>query len=209
MKTIYTAVGGPRQGVRATMNLYLQEISEKFAWKKRPLVIVVPGGGYAYTSDREADPIAMQFLSFGYHVAILRYSCKDTRYPDALLQLATAHVYIRRHADEFGIDENKIFSCGFSAGGHLVGSYCERWSADFVRDTLNDDLDKNFKKNEKRVEKSELKPNGMILGYPVITSGEYAHKGSFENLIGMESDFEDLDEYKAKMDEVSLEKHSK
>ena len=33
-------------------------------------------------------------------------------------------------------------------------------------------------------EHARLKPNGMILCYPVITSGEFAHRGSFENLLG-------------------------
>ena len=30
----------------------------------------------------------------------------------------------------------------------------------------------------------QIRPNGMILCYPVITSGEYAHRGSFEALLG-------------------------
>ena len=29
-----------------------------------------------------------------------------------------------------------------------------------------------------------LRPNAQILGYPVITSGRFAHRGSFENLLG-------------------------
>lgn len=32
----------------------------------RPSVLVIPGGGYEMTSDREAEPIAMQFLAAGF-----------------------------------------------------------------------------------------------------------------------------------------------
>ena len=39
-----------------------------------------------------------------------------------------------------------------------------------------------------------VKPNGMILSYPVITSGEFAHTGSFECLLG--EDYNDLDKRK-------------
>ena len=34
------------------------------------------------------------------------------------------------------------------------------------------------------IEFGENRPDGMILAYPVITSGEFAHRGSFNNLIG-------------------------
>ena len=32
--------------------------------------------------------------------------------------------------------------------------------------------------------KTCYQPNGLILAYPVITSGEFAHRGSFVNLMG-------------------------
>ena len=40
----------------------------------RPMILLCPGGGYEHTSDREAEPVAMQLLAQGYHVGILRYS---------------------------------------------------------------------------------------------------------------------------------------
>lgn len=42
----------------------------------RPSVLVIPGGGYEMTSDREAEPIAMQFLAAGFNAFVLRYSVK-------------------------------------------------------------------------------------------------------------------------------------
>lgn len=207
MKTIFAVVGGTRHGMEATLHVHLQDLSQNFAWRVRPMVIVCPGGAYAYTSDREADPVAMQFLAMGYNAAVLRYSCAPARYPDALIQLGRAHLYLRRHAEEFRIDPNAIYSIGFSAGGHLVCNYCERWTEDFVRQQLEYDLEHSLAKENKHVDVEELRPNGMMLGYPVISSGEYAHRGSFESLLGTAADYESEEKYRGLLEEVSLEKH--
>ena len=45
----------------------------------RPVIVICPGGGYTMTSDREAEPIAMQYLARGYHAVILRYSVAPAR----------------------------------------------------------------------------------------------------------------------------------
>ena len=65
--------------------------------KMRPVIVICPGGGYAMTSDREAEPIAMQYLAKGYHAVILRYSVAPARYPLALMQLAKTVLYLRKH----------------------------------------------------------------------------------------------------------------
>ena len=58
-----------------TLTAYLQDDSQEF-WraKKRPAVVIFPGGAYAYCSDREADPVAQEYLRAGYHAFVLRYS---------------------------------------------------------------------------------------------------------------------------------------
>lgn len=142
--------------------------------RKRPMVIVVAGGGYEYVSDREQEPILMKFLSMGYHACLLQYSVAPNVFPTALLELASAVAMIREHAKEWMVDSDKIVTCGFSAGAHLAASLGVFWNREFVYDAL----DKN---------PEDVKPNGQILCYPVITSGEKAHKGSFEKLLGVES----------------------
>lgn len=153
--------------------------------RKRPLVLICPGGGYVMTSDREAEPVAMQFLAAGYHAAILRYSVSPAVYPEALLQVGKSVSWLKEQADIYGIDPDKIVVMGFSAGGHLAGNYGVAWRKPFVREALG-------------VREEILRPAGLILCYPVITSGEKAHKGSFEALLG-----DRLEELK---EEVSLEK---
>ena len=54
---------------------YIQDHYEEINIDKRPLVLICPGGAYAYTSVREGEALAMQFLAMGYHAAVLKYSC--------------------------------------------------------------------------------------------------------------------------------------
>lgn len=64
-------------GYEETVDLYtyiLDNSVEMHPQKMRPVIVICPGGGYAMTSDREAEPIAMQYLAKGYHAVILRYS---------------------------------------------------------------------------------------------------------------------------------------
>jgi acetyl esterase/lipase len=166
---------GSLEGARLTV--YIQETgSPKFKIKKRPLIIICPGGGYGYTSDREAEPIALTFLAKGYHAAVLWYSCFPAQYPAALLELARSVLIVREHADEWWIDRDAIIVQGSSAGGHLAASFACFWHEDFLAEKMMGDKSASCKE--------VLRPNGLLLSYPVITSGEYAHKGSFEKLLG-------------------------
>ena len=117
---IYKKIEIKVDGYKETADLYtyfLDNSIEMNINRKRPVVVICPGGGYTMTSDREAEPIAMQYLAKGYHAVILRYSVEPARYPLALLQLAKSVAFLRENAAEFHIDTNKIVIQGFSAGG--------------------------------------------------------------------------------------------
>lgn len=133
----------------------------------RPLVLVVPGGGYEHVSQRESDPVAVRFLAAGYHAAVLRYSVGEgARDYRPLSELNEALALVRSHAEEWGIRPQQIAVCGFSAGGHLALSSA-------VLDLPGD-------------AGSQQRPNVLILSYPVVTAGPYAHRGSFVQLSGTE-----------------------
>ena len=105
-----------------TLTLYLRESVEAMPhFRQRPLVLVVPGGGYNHVSPREGDPVALQFAAAGYHTAVLHYAVGDSA-RDALpmRQLAQAIGLVRQHAAQWNILPDKIALCGFSAGGHLA-----------------------------------------------------------------------------------------
>lgn len=153
----------------------------------RPSVLVIPGGGYEMTSDREAEPIAMQFLAAGYNAFVLRYSVKPSVFPVALLEAAEAMKQIREHAAEWHVDTNAIAVIGFSAGGHLAANLATSASDEVIAAHGYDP--------------DAVRPNGLMLAYPVITSGPLAHRGSFDSLLGeRKADPEALES-------VSIEKH--
>lgn len=139
--------------------------------RERPLVLICPGGGYEFTSDREAEAVAVRYLAKGFHACVLRYSTAPAEFPFALCELAVSVSYLRERAKEFGINKDKIIVAGFSAGGHLAASLGIFW-------------DKEWLTGETGLTCDKIKPNGLILSYPVITSGKFAHAGSFRNLMG-------------------------
>ena len=82
------------------LDVYLLTNSPEFQTDtRRPAVIVCPGGGYFFTSDREAEPVALRFLAQGYHAFVLRYSI-NTRFPQPMLDLANTIRLIRARAGE-------------------------------------------------------------------------------------------------------------
>lgn len=128
-----------------TLTVYLLDNSKELSnITKRPAVLIFPGGGYNYTSDREAEPIATAYLAEGYNAFILRYSVgKKSSFAAALNDAEGAIALIRKNAEKWNIDHNKIATIGFSAGGHLAASL----------GTMGIN-----------------RPNALILGYPCILS---------------------------------------
>ena len=203
----------------ARLTTYLLDITPKFAVQERPLVLVCPGGGYHFTSEREAEIVAMQFNAMGYHSAVLDYSCAPAQFPTALLELSKSVAYLRAHAKEWCIDPDKIAVLGFSAGGHLAASLGVFWNTEWfarIREesaahaaaeataahaaaeaTTAQPADWNSAVQyadcataaatpalTAALTADQIKPNRIILAYPVITTGKHAHRESINNLLG-------------------------
>lgn len=150
---------------------FLDNSPEMDADRKRPVVLVCPGGGYAFTSDREAEPVAIRMCAMGFHACVLRYSVDPERFPTSLWELAASVAWLREHSEEYHIDAEQIVVCGFSAGGHLVCSLGTFWNKAFLREATG-------------LASEQMRPDRLILCYPVITSGEFAHRGSFDSVLG-------------------------
>ena len=105
-----------------TLTAYIQAVGGEFRYvDKRPAILILPGGGYQYCSDREADPVAMVYLKAGYQVFILRYSVnKHCAWPNPLNDYEQAMSLIRANAERWNLYADKVAVIGFSAGGHLA-----------------------------------------------------------------------------------------
>lgn len=140
----------------------------------RDAVLVIPGGGYSgICADREGELISLAYSCAGLNAFVLYYSVgKKAVFPRPLCDASLAVSYIRTHAQEFNINPERIFVVGFSAGGHLAASLGTMWDMPEIYETTGITYGSN-------------RPNGMILGYPVISGKRYAsHGGSFHAILG-------------------------
>lgn len=124
-----------------TLTAYVQAVGGKFDYiPKRPAVLVLPGGGYQYCSQREADPVAFAYLKAGYQTFVLNYSvAQHSLWPNPLRDVEQALELIRTRED-WNVYPDKVAVIGFSAGGHLAAA-----AATMAKE----------------------RPNAAILGYPV------------------------------------------
>ena len=173
MKMIHMQVPGSEN---ATLDGYILDCKLTLGQdKKRPAILVCPGGGYMYCSDREGEPIALAYTARGFHAFVLRYSVGWEAGGFRPLQEASWAIgYLREHAEEWSIDPEKIVTCGFSAGGHLA------LSAGLL---------------------AENKPNAMILGYPAASAPNFPGMNFMLKLL--EGKMETTDEDAKKYDLVS------
>ena len=167
-------------------------VADKVSGFTRKAILVIPGGGYGgVCSEREGEPIGMAFMPHGFNAFVLHYSVARTKtYPAQLIEASLAMKHIKDNAEEYGIDPDKVFVTGFSAGGHLACSLGTQWHLKEIYDAVDMPYGYN-------------KPCGMILGYPVITAfpENGSHCGSFDNLWGTDEPTREM------LEKTSLECH--
>lgn len=184
------------QGGAGYLTAYIINQSKEFCPNRlRPAMLILPGGGYVFCSDRENEPIAIEFLSKGFNAFALLYSVSPQnnkiRYPYQLIEACMAVAFIRENATKYNISPDHIASVGFSAGGHLCAMLATLYKEKVVKDFLGD------KANLCRLD-------GVVLSYPVISSGEYAHEGSFNALCGDDDELRKYLSLEERVDENSV-----
>ena len=152
-----------------TLTGYLHEGNPEMPLQTLPALLIFPGGGYAFCSEREGEPVAVEFYNRNCNAFVLQYAVAPTaRYPQQLQQAACAADYLTRHAADFSILPSALFVMGFSAGGHLAGSLANaRVIPDFPQ--------------------LSYKLAGVLLSYAVI-SDRPGQADSFRNLLGEQAD---------------------
>lgn len=154
-----------------TLTTYLPYNITEMGWdnKKHPAILVCPGGGYSWCSQREDEVVALKLLAWGYRVFILNYSCHPCHFPAQLCEVAASLELIHANADIWHVDTDKIAILGFSAGGHLAGHYSNAYDCSEVRALFP---------QSKKIAAS-------VLCYPVISADPaYRHEGTIANVTG-------------------------
>lgn len=142
----------------------------------RPAVVICPGGGYyMLAEDHEGRQVAELFTQHGMVAAVLFYRHRAHKHPAPYADACRAIRLMRHNASSYAVNPGKIGIMGFSAGGHLSATVSTQ--PDLYKDPL-DNLATSV----------SARPDRAILGYPVITFGEFGHMGSRDNLLGKNAD---------------------
>ena len=155
----YQAISYASDFSDAVLEAYLHTPHTELQIGKRKAIIVCPGGGYTSLSEREGEPIALQYFAAGLNAFVLRYSIKEkaANYTP-LIEACLAIKYLRDHADELYVDPDNIFIIGFSAGGHLAAWAGTMWHCPQISAHLGG------------ADPEICKPTATLPCYPVISN---------------------------------------
>lgn len=136
-------------------------------------MVICPGGGYQHLAPHEGRDYALWLNQHGVTCFVLQYRLGSSgyRHPAMLNDAARAVRWVRAHAEDYQLDAKRVGIMGSSAGGHLAATLLTHFD---TGDTNSADV----------VERQSSRPDLGVLCYAVISMGEYAHKGSRNNLLG-------------------------
>ncbi|NLW55040.1 MAG: alpha/beta hydrolase [Firmicutes bacterium] len=140
-----------------------------------PTVIVCPGGGYNHRAEHEGEPVARWLNQLGFSAFVLHYRVAPYRYPYPIMDGQRAVRLVRYRAADWNLDPERIGLLGFSAGGHLAAM-------------VGIHFDSGEQTAVDPVERVSSRPDALVLCYPVISFGAFAHRGSVSNLLGADPD---------------------
>lgn len=183
LKTVEEKEGRITQIQEAELFAFLPAKEER----KPMAIIIIPGGGYHHlTYDLGGYSYAKWLNTLGISAFVLNYRLPTS--PDLkqreigpLQDIQAAIKLIRKNATQYGISPDQIGVLGTFAGGHLA-AMVSNISTDYTE--LKGDW-QNY----------STVPNFAILVSPVIDLGEFAHKGSRDNLLGENASIEKIKEY--------------
>ncbi|MBU7031371.1 MAG: alpha/beta hydrolase [Theionarchaea archaeon] len=111
-ESVYAVV----DGVELTCDIYVPESPGV-----HPAVITVHGGAWRGGDKKDHAPIAEALTAQGYVVFCINYRLAPAYpFPAAVEDVQCAVIWVREHAQAYGVDPGKIALLGTSAGGHLA-----------------------------------------------------------------------------------------
>ncbi len=147
------------QDGRVNLKTYIPDVLEHgFQLKKRPAIIIMPGGAWGMLSDSEGEPVALTFMKEGFCAFVLNYSIGDySVYPNPLDEISWAIWEVRKNADSWGIDSEAIVVMGFSAGAGVAAFGATQWNTPGLCERLD-------------IPEGGNRPNAAVLAYGAASS---------------------------------------
>ncbi len=181
----YFGLKRPAGGSGYLRCMCIQPVGQMDPARRHPAMLIIAGGAYVRVSEREREPVAYGCLRGGWSAFMLDYSCAPHSYPVALREAVMAMTYIKKNAEELYVDTEMVCAMGFSAGGHVLGCLANLWNDGRCEDII-------------RSCGICPRPEAAIYCYPVVTTGDRAHRESAYNISGGDAA---LEEY------LSIERH--
>lgn len=134
----YAGTGNSRQA----LDLYLPKNVEAKG-KKLPLLVFIHGGGWRAGAKESGWNRVRSFVASGkYASASIGYRLSDEAvWPAQIHDCKAAIRWLRKHAEEYGYDADKIGVWGTSAGGHLVAMLGVSGGVDELEGTIGEHVD--------------------------------------------------------------------
>ena len=148
-------------------------------------VIICPGGGYQMLAiDHEGVEMAKRFNEYGITAFILKYrlpndSIMENKTIGPLQDAQRAIQLVRERSAEWKLDPGRVGIIGASAGGHLAATAGTLFNKVVIDNPQH----------------TSLRPDYMILMYPVISFEALAHTGSAKKLLGEDLTPENINLY--------------
>lgn len=152
-------------------------------------VVICPGGGYwVNAASHEGTDVAKKFNEMGITAFVVKYRIPNEKWlinPEIgpLQDAQQAIKTVRENAAKWNVDPSRIGIMGFSAGGHLASTAGTHFKKEVIENPGH----------------TSLRPDFMILIYPVISFTAIGHRGSAEQLIGKNPSPEKIKEYSNEM----------
>ena len=135
---------------RVNLQTYIPEVK---GGPLMPALISCPGGAWKKLVSTEGEMVALTFMKERYACFVLSYSIKDySEFPNPLVEIGWAILTVRKNAEKWHIDPNKIAVAGFSAGASVASMSATQWKNEEIASKLGANVE-------------DLKPNAAILGY--------------------------------------------
>lgn len=171
------------KGAKATF--YLQTPNAEIdSTRKYPIVVIGPGGAYFWTSWREMEPVALDFLGKGFSCVVMEYATEGrdfytknfdptkevvSAFPNPLIDLAKTIALLRQNATTWALDVAKVNLVGFSAGGNLIGQLGVYWDTDWLEELVGKS-------------KTLYAPNSLCIAYGATLMAKQPLLKGFEQL---------------------------